>query len=585
MKDFIIAPSRWYINRLEADFIIGEYSVYIDGCNTRFFEEELFIDFSDSLLGSKNKVTDVKCSVSLSINGQTRFCADKLNNHPFYYFVHGRNIVLTSNLFLLKKLNINLEIDPVGLIQRLSGPDFTSFGERTLLKNIKKTLPFKEYIFNNGKVNSTELSIIEYGMQKASDSVVDNLLDVLFDSHREVLSGFNNIDIALSGGLDSRLSLGIFYELLKEESFKSKKIRSITYGSCWNYESRLAETLAYNLSLPHIGIWDDLACWPTCDELFSYAQKSNSIGISSWNNLIRFYKIHVPKRDQCLVMGDLLEAVAGRKLQFGLSRTDKIKAYFKSSSNQVLKSIDLDLLSDSISTEIVKNLIEVYSEIGAFKDLKGLKLSEVIDESRNDLKAIYEVCRRMSPLTKSQFYESFQWLIYSSPDYRNQAGYFKGIIHCFSPSTSIEVLGRIINIDPIHRLNGKLLLLLMKSINCFPAMDIPIASSPYVKISYPDFLRKLSNLIRVFVDAYYKSRRMADKNYLASARFLKDTNWVKVHRLFPFAEYDELIGEDLFDYPMRIVETRSKLKSQPLVNYDLVNWIFVSYMSRLLVKK
>jgi hypothetical protein len=578
---FLIAPSDCIKND-KGYFKIGFYSIKIEGFYYELYDNICHVKLIDPVnIDKKNIETQKNTTISINSNGVIEFKIQSLSSVPLFYTINSDKIILTDNISNFKELKKKTEIDQIGLLQRLTGPDYCYYGERSMLKNVLRTFPYTQYHFNVGTLKKKNLMAFQYGMQKPTKSGMESLKEELFRSHEDLVEKYDKIDIALSGGLDSRISAGIIFEILKNKNIDSKKIMAITYGSYWNYETRIAERLATKLNFNHLNVWDDLACWPRIEEFENFYMNGGNIGISSWNNFLHYYEKNSPNTKQCLILGDLLESLAGRKLTYGLSRFAKVKSYWNKGISKNLSQDSINSLKGRITSSIISRLKKVYEEIQLDKKIS---LKEVIEATCNDLEFMFDDCRKYGYITEGQFYEIFQWLVYSTFEYRNQTSYFHGVISAYSPASKDNILAEIVKIDPRYRKGGELLTSILRSLTCFNRLNFPIASSPYIKIGFPTFIRDSSKFLRFVIDSRYKKSRMADKDISARGTFLNSVNWVKIYNLFPEHEYKSNFREEEFSIPLKIIEERKKILTQPLVNYDVVNWFWVFYLASSLKK-
>ena len=65
---------------------------------------------------------------------------DLIGIYPIYYYKNDYELIICSSLIALGAI-INEKYDYIGVIQRITGPDYCNFGKRTIIKNVSRLLP------------------------------------------------------------------------------------------------------------------------------------------------------------------------------------------------------------------------------------------------------------------------------------------------------------------------------------------------------------------------------------------------------------------------------------------------------------
>ncbi len=65
---------------------------------------------------------------------------DVVGFYPLYYSLIDQELIVSSHLIPISRLR-EVEIDPVGVLQRQVGPSFANFGRRTIIKQCGRLLP------------------------------------------------------------------------------------------------------------------------------------------------------------------------------------------------------------------------------------------------------------------------------------------------------------------------------------------------------------------------------------------------------------------------------------------------------------
>ena len=168
-------------------------------------------------------------------------CNDPIGIYPLYYLKNIKGFFISNSIILIGAIS-QCNFDEPGIIQRCIGPEFSNFGSRTILENCKRLMPGEYLKFNKkgNKIIAKYDNTLYQNISKSSQDNKDNIPRKLWNALRQELDYCLNdskiANIALSGGLDSRIMLGAIP--------KNKRIKCLTYGGRKNYETKIASRLA-----------------------------------------------------------------------------------------------------------------------------------------------------------------------------------------------------------------------------------------------------------------------------------------------------------------------------------------------------
>lgn len=187
----------------DKDFLDNIEKIYSDSKNEIDFNLEVSLKYFHSLDGEfVIYIVDKKSEFVLVIN-------DYLGRLPLYVY-NQKRFVLSRDLALMDKLTTGLVFNDLAVYQymRLGFP----LGNRTLFHDIKRLAPasciqvkYKKITIYSGQINLSEIENTFSGKHKAAESLFTEFKESL---KRRIAIGDKAV-LSLSGGLDSRLILGL----------------------------------------------------------------------------------------------------------------------------------------------------------------------------------------------------------------------------------------------------------------------------------------------------------------------------------------------------------------------------------------
>jgi hypothetical protein len=487
-------------------------------------------------------------------------------NRYAYYWTEKEGLIISNNLDIISdvlKLNShdsNLSenlIDSVGIFQQLGG-QYTTFGNRTLLKNVR--------YFPNGTI----CEISENGLRVLGfDSVVGEnsktTIDQIKDLIHENAQCFENENVKLvfpiSGGVDSRITLFGFFKSIK------KNTRFLTHGEIDDVEVKIAKRLAneFNVTHQHVSIQE---LYPDKVELNKLLKFGWNWVLGKWYPVIK--TLGFKSEDQIrLVIGDTLD----------LLRAKNIKS-IRSRKNRILIQLGIykfDRTLFNVETEIENYKINIVSELSKnydnYKELfKRLKVTKefLINETESDIEnTLFHTIELFKPKDKFQLEEGFNLINWGRGTMGNQARFLNQFHSCYVAHANRKFVKSIYEIDFEYRFEDKLVHKLLKKskLSNYPTSQIPIL--PYC---YPLWLKYTFWGVRSYIDQKYM--KVSRKFGFQKNRLFNTQNWQIVYRdpvnSANYKSYFEGL-ESFMNYPLTYYDSRSSGNSRPLSEIDLTN--------------
>jgi hypothetical protein len=202
---------------------------------------------------------------------------DKLGLKTIYYFEVNEQIYFSTNLKILLKFLSNPEIDPsvFGSKWLLFNPlNYNSF-----IKGIKKLPPNSELSIDKGNFKVKSKEYVFEQNKYTTDQFFSELYKLI---NIEILENYK-ISFGLSGGLDSRLLLALFYNSKREVALHS-------FGFGYEADVKIASELANQLNLKHKILLSDLNDKSLVESIPDYI--SNNELVEPASTYLRLYKLN-----------------------------------------------------------------------------------------------------------------------------------------------------------------------------------------------------------------------------------------------------------------------------------------------------
>ncbi len=500
------------------------------------------------------------------------FCNDVIGIYPLYYKIQGAHFFISSSQ-QLASLAPSVEIDEAGVAQSVLGYEHSLVASRSLLKDVKRLLP-GELI----KLNSTDFNYIKhfdnclYGDMEQNSKITNSQLEEFwkhFSNELEILTKrYANVNLALSGGMDSRLILGGLP--------KDQKIKCLTYGTEDSYEVNIAKKLTRIKDCEFESFSDLELYFPEKHVLDSYQKTTEAVNILSWLEILENAN---STPEKLLLLGDMCEVLPGRNIKTFGGRKQRIKNFLKY----------FVLNKDYKFTEATAESFDIWKKSKLKKYLRNFKDNKIRDlninisvealkkEITNDLNEIFERIAAHNLPYAELYDELYAWYTHS----RIPMG--KQILICTSkyksvcPAMSLAILRRSSNIHPNARMNYRFMNKLFSRIKQLKVFKkVPTSQAPLIPRYFPSAMLFIVWGLRSKIDEFLIKRLMKKRDPNKRYRLFKGLNWVKIYqhknledRLDDYFKSNH-IGEKYISKIKKTILKRKTLENWPLSNIDIM---------------
>lgn len=508
------------------------------------------------------------CAIINKLNEEVILCNDSIGVYPLYY-LHDGNFFYVSNSIIWLGVISKAEIDEVGVFQRTYCPEFATIGSRTILKNCKRLLPGEWIKFkNSGEKLESRYDNELYRKISSSNKAAISPDEYWQQFKKEITyctGESENVHIALSGGMDSRLILGGVPA--------EKNLSCHTYGGKDYYETQIAERIAKlkeadfkSYSRPNLN-------FPSNEILKRHTLRTEGLFLSSWLEILEAQE---KSAREVLLLGDMTESLQGRNLAivkggktywdyyinqkeypFKENNRDNFKSWKKkviTTYSSLVSSLHINRLNFSLSEEMLRN------------------------EIRSDLEDVFSriEAHRLPFLELNQ--ELFSWLTHARNPMGKQIIQLNSDFKSYCPSMSVQSLRLTSNIHPNLRVNGRFMKKLFSSVEELRIYgEIPTSQIPFISYNSPDIFRVPIWFLRSKVDGFLIKKLMKSRRPDRRYRLLKSYNWVQIYQnpdleknLRSYFEKDHL-GENYTEAIIKGALSRRDLEKWPLANINIIN--------------
>jgi hypothetical protein len=498
-------------------------------------------------------------------------CNDLIGVYPLYYLIKDEYIYISNSIILMGSISKS-DFDEVGIAQRCIGPEYFNMGSRTILKNCKRLLP-GQYLKIDllGEIFKIKFDNSLYQNISSSNQNHNLHHEYWKEFKKEVeycLLGNSEVNIALSGGMDSRLLLGALP--------MEKDIHCLTYGEKDNYETKIASRLA-KLKKAKFKNFSQLSLYfPPIQILKDYVLKTEAVNICSWLEILE--NIDVKERHPFL-LGDMTEALSARNIKKYTSRTFRqhnfIKYFLKEKDYKFEKSNDQRF--QAWKNAKLLNFNRWYIEERVSNLNLSFSTAELKAGLHSDLEEIFSRIEAHSLPYTELYDELFSWYTHSRIPMSKQILICNRDFYCYCPPMANSILRNTSNIHPNLRLSNRFLKKLFSISELKKFNRIPTSQAPYIPQNFLDIIKFPIWGFRSKVDHLLIKRLIKHKDPTKRYRLFKSINWVMIYQnpdmkknLKRYFENNHL-GEDYFKYLLNRAEQRKNLQQWPFANTELIN--------------
>ena len=503
-------------------------------------------------------------------NYEILICNDLIGVYPLYYLLKEEEIFISNSIILTAHFS-ECDFDEVGIVQRCIGPEYANFGSRTILKDCKRLLPGEFLRINSaGEVIEKKYDNSLYGHISASDQHHELHKKYWEDYKREIdycLTGSRQVNIALSGGMDSRLLLGAIPD--------DRKITCITYGDSDNYETKIAARLAKLKNAKFESFSETELYFPPLPVMRKYVLKTEAVLVCSWLEILE--NISVSRKNPFL-LGDMTEALAARNIKQYSGRNfrkNNFVEYFLRKKDYEFEESSEEKFQ-AWKRLILHNYDRWYTEKRISKLTVTLSPSQLVAGLHKDLEEIFSRIRSHR-LPFTQLYdELFYWYTHSRGPMAKQIQICNSNFASYSPPMSMQILRNTSNIHPNLRLGNRFLSKLFSLPKLKKLNRLPTSQAPLVPQNFPNFIKFPVWGIRSRIDHYLINRMMKKKDVTKRYRLFQSINWPQIYQTPAMVKNIEdyfgnnHLGFRQYEHILTRAIERKELKQWPFGNTEII---------------
>lgn len=300
--DYTIAYNKGItFSKDEEDFLLLDGFVYDLSNKQQISDKDLFV-----LLKNQTKWPD-QITGQFTIIHYTKdkpqtlkLVSDFVGMRHMYYGEIDGNLYVSNNFTRFHCIE-RIEIDAVGLFQKLTPPFYSTLYERSLFKNVFRLLPATHLELSFGKRAFISYDILEdIGSKKADTALIQSLLKENGGIYNQT---FDQIVLPISGGVDSRITL---FSIINKQ--QDHKYTSLTYGEPKFIDNKIASKIAKTFSIPHTNISVN-NIYPDKEVMKDYYFKGGNILLNIWVPVVEFLKTELQSDtdNTGIILGDVLD--------------------------------------------------------------------------------------------------------------------------------------------------------------------------------------------------------------------------------------------------------------------------------------
>jgi hypothetical protein len=499
-------------------------------------------------------------------------CNDVIGPYPIYFLVTEDNFYISNSIIWMGAVSGN-EVDEVGVVQRALGPELSNLGSRTIIKNCKRLLPGAWIKFRHtGEIveRKYDNTLFNNPISRGEGKNFHQEYWALFKKDiRYCLSSSSKANLALSGGIDSRIVLG---GLPKE-----KEITCHTYGSNNFYETRVARNLArikksnfHNYFRPNLH-------FPVYEMAKDYTRKTEALYLGSWLEILEAQ--NVGQREPFL-LGDLTESLQGRNIKRYSSKKVRRMNFFKTTilkkdfTFETADKTNFRLWKEKVKQDYQTKFRKEKLEKFGFRISADLLWKEVLV----DLNELFDRIENHHIPFQELYDELFSWYTHARMPMGKQILIVNEKFLGYCPAMSLQVIRLTSRILPNCRLNSRFIKFLFRNIDDLKKLGkVPTSQIPLLPLNSHDILRFPMWAFRSKFDYLLTKRRLKSKHQGKKNRLFESFDWAYIYQnpkmednVKSYFEND-FIGENYTSKMIKHAIQRKELNEWPFANLEILS--------------
>ena len=497
---------------------------------------------------------------------------DAIGFYPLYYAFYGNTYYVSSSLIAIGAIS-SAPFDETGILQRLCSYEFCNFGTRTMLQGCSRLLPGELLGFDLGKgrLVRQEYDNVLYGNVGTSDtSQIKDLIAAYWSEVKNEVkiatSGSSKIHVALSGGMDSRLT----YCAVPQE----KEIVCLTYGDTDFYETKIARRLARLRNAAFRSFHDYSLYFPPYHVFEEYVCKTESLSVAAWLDILEQIPDNSPESP--ILLGDMCESLPGRDISKYSGREARIESYLRTvvlKKNFSFKPSSSQSFAKWKSETLRKELRRFDDDLLTHFSIPRRRFEE---ETTGDLEKLFDRMESHA-LPYSELYdELYRWYTHTRFPMSKQILLCQTAFNPLCPTMSTRLLRITSNLHPNLRLNYRFFHKLFSDLRELrPFAKVPTAQAPFIPQTWPPSLKFLVWGLRSRVDQELNRRMVKKLNPQLRYRLLNSQNWATIYQdKSAFNNISSWFEKDITGCKARMLKaftSRRDLSSWPWWNIDIIS--------------
>jgi hypothetical protein len=590
--DYII--TKQLIQEYKSPRVIGKYNIYhAENSNILLNDDELLLldgfvfNLEDNIKLSLDDLVSVIKSGSIyeekytgqfsiiyynRLENRFQLVNDFIGIRPVYYGKIDDDYIITNNYTKLLQFE-ELPLDITGLIQLLSPPYYSCIGGRSPFLGIKTLMPgTQKYLDNEGETDVSYDRIPNFGTR--SDINTEQIKENLKENGKIYRLLHSNIELPISGGVDSRITLFSVFSSESDTTFNA-----FTYGESDHIDNQIAAKICGDISCPHRNTSIN-SLYPeksVIDELF---HSGGNLLLALWIPVLQELRRRYPKDKKeyspVIVLGDIFDLLRAKNIKTQRTIRNRILNLFG-----VHKDTDLVSFTDTYRKKLSNTVSNTCNNYQLLCQLLNGNKETVSTETLNDFEDMQSHIEKLLPVNSSgnAFEELFNIYTWGRLTMANQANILNQTFETYVVSANRHFVRYILEIDWRDRFEDSLThrILADTVYGKYPTTQIP-----YLNYNRPLLMKYLIWALRAQFDRLY-DRWFSSKENRGGKTTINTINWRLIYSEKQNKDnfYSYFAGwESEFTYLLKYYARRAAGTSKALDDNDLTTGIRVCEILR-----
>ena len=511
-----------------------------------------------------------KTSISSGPRSGEQPSNDPIGYLPLYYARTSDGGLLGSTSLVILGRTARLSVDALGVAQRLTGPHYSNFGRRTLLKGVWRILPGERAMWRPGDPNplrNFDNSLCNGILDGDIASIARRVFDCLRDEVVLATGHDTPIYLALSGGWDSRYILGAV-------SHAENSIECLTYGERSHYETSIAARCAKAVSARHHVFPLAGTLFPPRDRLARQILETGHASYLTWLPILDgMSEQGLPTGNIPILLGDQLDSLDGRNIVSASSRAARLRDSLnrlKGRPSAIPAVGHFDHWADRVTSKTARAVLK--SSVLLSDDLK-MQLD--LDSSEALVDDIRLSCSRVSaniPAFSAMYDELFFWFHKGRYLTSSQLLMMSSFLQPLCPPMSLRFLRLVSTIHPRLRIGRCLLDAIARLPEFRELSKIPSATIPWIGAKWPRPIREGVWFLRYKCDEILSLSAKRKRDPGQRQRLLRSMDYLQEYRRPETEEHVRAWFSGMWlrpDSHLDAVRARAEMKQRPFFNLDI----------------